>query len=99
MVVLIKIIQLLFSLSILVLVHEFGHFLFESMAPYLRNIGGDHSGNTRLDPRLAFNEALGTWFSSLVLNNNEYQDTVGISPNGSIRVDHNLEFLSFSTHG
>ncbi|HOH93605.1 MAG TPA: site-2 protease family protein, partial [Bacteroidales bacterium] len=28
MVVLIKIIQLLFSLSILVLVHEFGHFLF-----------------------------------------------------------------------
>ena len=57
-----------------VITHEFGHF-FEDRLSRSDSIGGEHSLADRLDARLAFGEAWGNTFSSIVLDDPIYRDS------------------------
>jgi len=57
-----------------VITHEFGHF-FEDRLSRSDSIGGQHSLTDRLDPRVAFGEAWGNTFSSIVLDDPIYRDS------------------------
>jgi K319L-like, PKD domain len=57
-----------------VIAHEWGHY-FEDNFSRSDNIGGQHSLNDRLDPRVAFGEGFATALSGMALNNPLYCDT------------------------
>ena len=59
-----------------VLAHEFQHYLEDNLSR-TDTTGGEHSGNERLDLRLAFSEGFANAFSGMVLNNPVYRDTFG----------------------
>lgn len=60
-----------------VIVHEFAHYL-ENTISRADNIGGNHGiDNDKLDPRVAFSEAWGNAFASMVLNDEFYRDSGG----------------------
>lgn len=50
-----------------VIIHEYGHFLEDSMAKS-DSPGGSHNGNKVIDPRLAWSEGWGNFFQAAVLN-------------------------------
>ncbi|MEZ4405770.1 MAG: hypothetical protein R3A52_04630 [Polyangiales bacterium] len=52
-----------------------------------------------IDPGLAWEEGRATWFSSAVRRDPLYQDTIGLEPGGSLRVDHDLERGDFGPAG
>ena len=58
-----------------VVVHEWGHY-FEDNFSRSDSIGGPHSVNDRLDPRLAFGEGFATALSGMVLDDPDYCDTL-----------------------
>ncbi len=59
-----------------VIVHEYGHFL-ENKYAYTDSPGGSHSGNSVIDPRLAWSEGWANFVQSAVRNNDHYYDTEG----------------------
>jgi len=59
-----------------VLVHEFHHFLEETISR-TETTGGSHSPDERLDLRLAFSEGFANAFSAMVLNDPLYSDSLG----------------------
>ncbi len=73
-----------------IILHEVGHFVMDRLSTN-SSTGGTHPSNVLLDPGLAWEEGRATWFSSAVRNDPRYQDTIGIEPSGSLRVDHDLE--------
>jgi len=56
--------------------------------------GGTHPGGVLLDPGLAWEEGRASWFACAVLGNPIYVDTIGIEPQGSLRVAVDLETQS-----
>lgn len=73
-----------------IILHEVGHFVMDRLSTN-SSPGGTHPSNTLIDPGLAWEEGRATWFSSAVRHDSRYQDTIGIEPGGSLRVDHDLE--------
>ena len=59
-----------------VVTHEYGHYL-EDQLSRSDSIGGAHSLNDRLDPRVAFSEGFGNAFAGLILNDSIYRDSSG----------------------
>ncbi|MFD1556911.1 hypothetical protein ACFSHT_14995 [Paraburkholderia silviterrae] len=59
-----------------VIVHEFGHYV-EANVSRSDSIGGNHSSTDVLDMRLAFGEAWGNAFSSMMRGTPVYTDTFG----------------------
>lgn len=59
-----------------VVVHEFGHY-FENNLSRADSIGGPHSGNDRLDARIAFGEGWGNALSGMILDDAVYRDSFG----------------------
>ncbi|MEM1440360.1 MAG: hypothetical protein AAF545_02835 [Pseudomonadota bacterium] len=59
-----------------VVTHEWGHY-FEDNLARSDSIGGAHSLNQRLDPRLALSEGWGNAVSGMILNDPIYYDTLG----------------------
>ncbi len=57
-----------------VVAHEFGHY-FEAFFSRADNVGGSHTGASRLDPRVAFGEGFGNAFSGMVQGTRFYIDT------------------------
>jgi K319-like protein len=57
-----------------VIAHEWGHY-FEDNFSRSDSIGGQHSLNDRLDPRVAFGEGFATALSGMALDNPLYCDT------------------------
>jgi hypothetical protein len=60
----------------MVVAHEFGHYL---QSAFSRNdsIGGPHTGEEKLDMRVAFGEGFGNAWSGMVYNNPIYTDSLG----------------------
>lgn len=60
----------------MVLAHEFGHYL---QAAFSRNdsVGGAHTGDDKLDMRVAFGEGFGNAWSGMVYNTPIYTDSLG----------------------
>lgn len=59
-----------------VLVHEFGHYV-ESSVSRSDSMGGIHGAGDLLDMRVAFGEAFGNAFSSMIRETPVYTDTLG----------------------
>jgi hypothetical protein len=59
-----------------VIVHEFGHYL-ENVLSRSDSIGGWHGSGDALDMTVAFSEAFGNAFSSMVRDTPVYSDTIG----------------------
>lgn len=60
-----------------VILHEYGHFL-EDIFSITDSPGGSHSGNSMIDPRLAWSEGWGNFFQGAVRNSPDYIDSFGI---------------------
>ena len=59
-----------------VVIHEWGHY-FENTLARSDSIGGSHSGNQRLDMRLAFGEGFGNAWSGIMTDDSFYRDSFG----------------------
>jgi hypothetical protein len=59
-----------------VIVHEYGHVMEDQFA-ISNSPGGQHDGNSIIDPRLAWSEGWADFFQAAVLNRNVYTDTSG----------------------
>ncbi|MDH4256875.1 MAG: hypothetical protein OEX13_20445, partial [Gammaproteobacteria bacterium] len=79
-----------------VLVHEFQHFLEDTISR-ADTPGGPHSPNERLDLRLAFSEGFANAFSAMVLNDPLYSDSLG--PQQGRRFSFSMESNSASPAG
>lgn len=73
-----------------IVLHEVGHFVMDLLSTNSSD-GGSHPTGVLVDPGLAWEEGRATWFSSAVRHDPRYQDTIGLEPGGSLRVDHDLE--------
>lgn len=72
-----------------VIIHEFGHFLEDSMF-VSDSPGGEHNGNRVIDPRLAWSEGWGNFLQAAVRGDGYYLDTAGNisgSTNFMFRID------------
>ncbi|MEM7645398.1 MAG: hypothetical protein AAF203_00695 [Pseudomonadota bacterium] len=59
-----------------IIIHEYGHFIEDNFS-ITNSPGGAHSGNTILDPRLAWGEGWANYFQAAVTGNSVYRDTFG----------------------
>ncbi|MFO0605320.1 MAG: hypothetical protein U0324_19225 [Polyangiales bacterium] len=73
-----------------IVLHEVGHFVMDRLTTN-SSPGGTHPSNVLIDPGLAWEEGRATWFAAAVRRDPAYQDTIGVEPAGSLRVDHDLE--------
>jgi len=69
-----------------VIVHEWGHY-FEHNLSRLDSMGGLHSLNDKLDPRLAFSEGWGNALAAIVTTDPNYKDSLGAAQNGGFDID------------
>lgn len=81
-----------------IILHELGHFVFDRLSSN-SSTGGSHPAGYLIDPGLAWEEGRATWFSSAVRRDPRYQDTIGLEPEGSLRVDHDLEHSAPGARG
>lgn len=69
-----------------VILHEYGHFL-EDVYTKTDSPGGSHSGNSIVDPRLAWGEGWGNFIQAAIRDEAKYRDSEGTpniaSPNSS----------------
>ena len=79
-----------------VVLHEWGHY-FEHQMSRTDSIGGLHSLNDRLDPRVAFSEAWGNALSAILLDDPTYRDSSG--SNQSSGFSFNLEAGQYANPG
>ncbi|MEM9192981.1 MAG: hypothetical protein AAGF12_27650 [Myxococcota bacterium] len=73
-----------------IILHEFGHFVMDRLSTD-SSPGGMHPAGHLIDPGLAWEEGRASFFASAVLGHPWYLDTIGLAPQGSLRVAHNLE--------
>lgn len=73
-----------------IILHEVGHFVMDMLSSN-SSTGGSHPSGYLVDPGLAWEEGRATWFSAAVRGAPDYQDTIGREPQGSLRVNHDLE--------
>ncbi|MFO0627832.1 MAG: hypothetical protein U0325_19645 [Polyangiales bacterium] len=73
-----------------IILHEFGHFVMDRLSTN-SSTGGTHPSGHLIDAGLAWEEGRATWLSAAVRREPRYQDTIGIEPQGSLRVDHAIE--------
>lgn len=73
-----------------IILHEFGHFVMDRLSTN-SSTGGSHPTGHLLDPGLAWEEGRATWLSAAIRREARYQDTIGLEPHGSLRVDHAIE--------
>ena len=69
-----------------VIIHEWGHY-FEHYFSRSDSIGGPHSGNDKLDMRVAFGEGFGNAFSGMVTDNPIYKDSTGPSQAAGFKIN------------
>ena len=73
-----------------IILHEVGHFVMDRLSTN-SSPGGTHPSNVLIDPGLAWEEGRATWFAAAVRADAHYEDTIGVEPGGTLRVDHDLE--------
>jgi PKD repeat protein len=69
-----------------VIAHEFLHYL-EDAVSRADSVGGAHSLDERLDPRVAFSEGFGNAFSAMVLQDPLYRDSFGVAQGSDFAFD------------
>jgi hypothetical protein len=69
-----------------VVAHEWGHYL-QSAVSRDDSVGGPHTGNDKLDMRVAFSEGFGNAFAGMVLNNPRYTDSLGAAQGRGFFID------------
>ena len=69
-----------------VILHEWGHY-FEDRLSRADSIGGLHSLNDRLDPRVAFSEAWGNALSAMLTGESIYRDSSGLRQESGFSFD------------
>ncbi len=74
----------------IIILHEYGHFLEDTFSK-TDTPGGSHNARYVIDPRLAWSEGFATFFANAVFGRAVYIDSVGISPNGLLKINENLE--------
>ena len=79
-----------------VILHEWGHY-FEHRLSRTDSIGGLHSLNDRLDPRVAFSEAWGNALSAILTGDSVYRDSMGAGQASGFSFD--LEAGQFANPG
>ncbi|MGE0787500.1 MAG: hypothetical protein AB7S26_17635 [Sandaracinaceae bacterium] len=73
-----------------IILHELGHFVMDRLTSD-SSTGGMHPRGARIDPGVAWEEGRASWFALAVLRAPLYQDTIGVEPWGTMRVDEDLE--------
>lgn len=73
-----------------IILHEFGHYVMDRLSTN-SSPGGSHPSGYLIDPGLAWEEGRATWLSAAIRREPSYQDTIGVEPRGSLRVDHQIE--------
>lgn len=73
-----------------IVLHELGHYVFDRVSSDSSS-GGMHPGGVLIDPGLAWEEGRATWFAAAVQGEPFYRDTIGREPQGSLRVNENIE--------
>lgn len=76
-----------------IILHELGHYVFDMLSTN-SSTGGGHPPGSNVNPGLAWEEGRATWFAQAVLQEPHYRDTIGIEPQGRLRVDYDLETAS-----
>ena len=79
-----------------VIIHEWGHY-FENTLARSDSIGGSHSGNQRLDMRLAFGEGFGNAWSGIMTDDSFYRDSRGVGQTQGFNI--NVESGAGATRG
>ena len=79
-----------------VIIHEWGHY-FENTLARSDSIGGSHSGNQRLDMRLAFGEGFGNAWAGIMTDDSFYRDSRGVGQTEGFSI--NVESGAGSTRG
>lgn len=79
-----------------VIVHEWGHY-FEHHIARMDSMGGLHSLNDKLDPRLAFSEGFGNGLAAIITGDPEYKDSSGAGQGNGFGID--FENLNSSRAG
>jgi PKD repeat protein len=69
-----------------VIAHEFHHYL-EDAVSRADSMGGTHSLDERLDPRVAFSEGFANAFSAMVLQDPAYRDSFGVAQGSDFGFD------------
>jgi len=69
-----------------VIAHEFHHYL-EDAVSRADSVGGTHSLDERLDPRVAFSEGFANAFSAMVLQDPVYRDSFGVAQGSDFGFD------------
>ncbi|MEM7082356.1 MAG: hypothetical protein AAF465_06450 [Pseudomonadota bacterium] len=73
-----------------IIVHEFTHYLHHHFGRS-DSLGGNHSIDDRLDPRVAFSEGLASAFAAIILGDAQYVDALGFrqAAGASINIEDN----------
>lgn len=79
-----------------VIIHEWGHY-FEHHIARMDSMGGLHSLQDKLDPRLAFSEGFGNGLAAIVTGDPVYKDSAGAGQGSGFGID--FENLSSSRAG
>lgn len=79
-----------------VIVHEWGHYFEENLSRF-DSMGGLHSLNAKLDPRLAFSEGWSNALAAIVTGDPNYKDSSGPSQSTGLQFD--FENLDQSNEG
>lgn len=69
-----------------IIAHEFHHYL-EDAVSRADSVGGTHSLDERLDPRVAFSEGFANAFSAIVLQDPVYRDSFGVAQGSDFAFD------------
>jgi PKD repeat protein len=69
-----------------IVAHEFFHFLEDAISR-ADSVGGPHSLDERLDPRVAFSEGFANAFAAMVLDDPIYRDSFGVAQGSDFGFD------------
>lgn len=69
-----------------VIIHEWGHY-FEHNMSRMDSMGGLHSLNDKLDPRLAFSEGFGNGLATIITDDPIYKDSSGSGQSSGFGID------------
>jgi hypothetical protein len=81
-----------------IMLHELGHYVFDRWTGN-SSLGGGHPTTALIDPGLAWEEGRATWFATTVLEDDAYEDSIGLEPGGRLRLGYHLEDAPVALHG
>lgn len=81
-----------------IMLHELGHMVMDLVSTS-SSVGGRHPPGYYIDPGLAWEEGRVSWFAVAIRGDPLYQDTIGVEPLGSLRVDRDYSRVNQGPRG